>query len=187
MAYMERDTGGSATWSIAEGIVLVILGLIALSARYWVASALFTLALPLFLVVAGILLIISGFSSRAAGAGWNVAFGIIALFAGILLFARPSLAGLTTAVILAGYFFVVGIVRIVISLATRQPGSGWGWVLTVGIIDLLLGIYTITLPATAALVFAVVIGIEITVAGIAMIVMGAGERSHRMPAGAAPA
>jgi uncharacterized membrane protein HdeD (DUF308 family) len=182
-----RPASEQGGWAIAEGVVLVILGLIALSARYWVASALLTVALPLFLVIAGILEIIAAFGAQSAGrSAWDVVFGIVALLAGILLFARPALAGLTTVAIIAGYFFVAGVARIVLSLSTREPGSGWGWVLTVGIIDILLGIYTVTLPATAILVFAIVIGIEILVAGIAMIVVGASARSHHA-AGPMPA
>lgn len=180
-----QETGG---WAIAEGIILVILGIIAISARYWVAATLLTVALPLFLVVAGILEIVAAFRAQGAGgAAWDLVFGIIALLAGVLLFARPSLTGLTTIVIVAGYFFVAGLTRIVVSLAVRGPGTGWGWTLAVGLIDLLLGFYTLTIPATAFVVLAVVIGIDILVAGIAMIVIGAAERSHRMAAGATPA
>lgn len=182
-----RDEGESGTWAIAEGVVLVILGLIALSARYWVATALFTVALPLFLTIAGILLIISAFRAQGAGAAvWDVAFGLIALLAGVALFAQPAITAVSTVAILVAYFFVVGIARIVAAFASRGPGTGWGWTLTVGVIDILLAIYTMTLPVTAMLVFAIVIGIDIFVGGIAMIVVGWQERSHRIEPGATP-
>lgn len=181
-------TSETSTWAIAEGIILIVLGLIALASRAWVTAGLILIALPLYLVVKGVLEMIAAFRAETTGgATWDLAFGIIALFAGILLFARPALSGVTTIVIVAGYFFVAGLARIAVSLIVRGPGTGWGWTLALGVVEVLLGIYTLMVPATAFYVLAIVIGIDILAAGVTMIVVGSMERRHRMTPGATPA
>lgn len=177
----------SGTWAIAEGVVLVIVGLIAIFARYSIVTAL-TLAFPLFLVVKGILEVIAAF--RTAGEGgalWELAFGIIAILAGVLLFARPALTGLTLVAILAGYFFVEGIARLTIGFMVRGPGSAWGWVVAIGVLDVILAIVMIAMPAATLVLVGFLIGLNILAAGVGMIVVGYMERTHRVPAGATPA
>ncbi|HEY3318319.1 MAG TPA: DUF308 domain-containing protein [Coriobacteriia bacterium] len=192
MAYADRtvsygDTATAGTWAIAEGVVLVIVGLVAVFARYSIATAL-TLAFPLYLVVKGILEVIAAFRTQAeGGALWDLAFGIIAILAGVMLFARPALAGITLVAILAGYFFVEGIARLVIGFLVRAPGSGWLWVMGVGAIDVALGVYMLAAPAATLAVVAVLIGLNILAAGVAMVVIGALERTRHVPTGVTPA
>jgi uncharacterized membrane protein HdeD (DUF308 family) len=180
-------TESESTWAIAEGVVLIILGIIALFARYSIVTAL-TLAFPLYLVIKGILEIVAGVRAQGeGGAVWDVAFGIIAVLAGVLLFARPALSGLTIVAILAGYFFVVGISRIVVSFVVRSIGGSWGWTLAAGIVEVLLGIYMLTAPAATLAAVAVLIGIDILITGIAMTAIGFMERTHHAPSGVTPA
>lgn len=192
MAYPEKsvsyeDVRAGSTWAIAEGVVLVILGLIAMFARYAVLTAL-VLAFPLYLIVKGLLEVIAAFRTQAAGGSlWDLAFGIIAILAGVLLFAQPVLTGLTVVVILAAYFFVEGIARLAIGLTARTPGSGWGWVLAVGVLDVVLGVVMVAYPAATLNVIAFLIGLNILAAGIAMIAIGAMERTRHVPTGVTPA
>jgi uncharacterized membrane protein HdeD (DUF308 family) len=176
------QTGSSGGgWVIAEGVVLLIIGIVAVFSPFATAAAA-AILFPFYLVIKGVLEIIAAFRARTAGrAFWDVAFGIVALIAGIALFARPAISGLTLAVLLIAYFVVDGVVRIVVSLAQR--GQAWGWVLGSGIIDLVLAAYLITQPATVTLfVLGFLLGISIVAAGAALIAAGTAERSH-VPSG----
>jgi uncharacterized membrane protein HdeD (DUF308 family) len=184
--YGQTTSSSGSGWAIAEGVVLLIIGIVAVFSPFATAAAA-AILFPLYLVVKGILELIAAFRARTAGrAFWDVAFGIVAIIAGILLFARPAISGLTLAVLLIAYFVVDGIVRIVVSLAQRS--QAWGWVLASGIIDLILAAYLIAQPPTVTLfVLGFLLGISIISAGAVLIAEGSAERSHATGGGMAHA
>lgn len=181
-----RDATGSSTWAIVTGTVLVILGLAAILLRMTISTAL-ALAFPLFLTAKGILEAAGAFRARLAGAAmWDLVFGLIAILAGVLVFASPALAGLTLVAILGGYFFIEGVARLVVGFLIRGLGTGWGWVMAAGALDVGLGILMISSPTITLQVIAFLIGLNILAAGIAMIMIGMLIRPRHLPAGVRP-
>jgi uncharacterized membrane protein HdeD (DUF308 family) len=180
---MSRTQG---TWTLVEGIVLIVLGLLALASPFATAVAA-AVVFPVFLLVKGIIELIVAFRSPSGSKTfWHAAFGIISLLAGIALFARPVLAGLTLVVLLIAYFIVDGVARILV--AARSRTTGWGWVMLSGAIDLLLAAFLLTQGLRASVVvLGVLIGIDILAAGAAMIAVGASERTHATHGGVSPA
>lgn len=76
--------------------------------------------------------------------------GMLAILLGIwsLVTPLPALRAVTILFIIS--FFISGIIDIAFALSNRRIIKGWGWVLTGGIIDLLLALMLLGLPAPAA-------------------------------------
>jgi len=76
----------------------------------------------------------------------SLLIGIIAFVLGIMCLVTPdkSLVALSYAFIAA--FLFDGVLEIVFAISNRKTLMGWGWTLTTGILELLLGILLFTLP-----------------------------------------
>ncbi len=75
--------------------------------------------------------------------------GIIAIILGVWCMFVPvaTIAALTIVFIVA--FFISGIAEIAFAVQNRKTMHGWGWTLTGGIVDLLMGCMLLALPAPA--------------------------------------
>ncbi|MGD0970260.1 MAG: HdeD family acid-resistance protein [Desulfobaccales bacterium] len=125
-------------WLLALGIVSIILGILALF-----SSVFFTVASMLFfgwiLVIIGILEMVHSFWNRHWGGFFlHLFYGILAFVAGLIIIGNPQASALLLTLMLAMFFMVTGLFRIITALAMRFPS--WEWRLFDGIITLLLGI-----------------------------------------------
>ncbi|HJU23487.1 MAG TPA: HdeD family acid-resistance protein [Casimicrobiaceae bacterium] len=126
-------------WSIAWGILLIAIGVLALLMP-GVAALATVLTLTWLLIFAGIVEIVHAFQTRhRAGFGWKLVAGIITLVLGICLLLFPVAGIATIALWIGAFIFVGGIVRVILSFRVR-PAKGWGWVLFDGILAIVIGI-----------------------------------------------
>lgn len=85
--------------------------------------------------------------------------GILAIVVGIWTFFTPgqSLAALT--VLFEVALIVAGILEIIFAVSNRKVLYGWGWSLTAGILELLLGVMLIAMPMpSVAVILIYVVG-----------------------------
>lgn len=81
----------------------------------------------------------------------SLVLGILFIAVALLMMFYP-LEGYGALIILFSVcMFVSGIFEIVFSASNRKVLSGWGWYLTCGIIDLLMGLFLICVPGLTAL------------------------------------
>ncbi len=138
--------------------------------------------LSILLLVAGISIIIDYIVLRKTNlvSGFDLAFGIVMTLFGILLLVNQPLRFIadTFAIYLLGAWMLIGgIIRIVQAIRARKlPGSGWGWLLTFGIIMVLLGIYSFIHPLVPALALGWLVAFYIVITGIDMIAFGVSLR-----------
>jgi uncharacterized membrane protein HdeD (DUF308 family) len=107
------------------------------------------------------------------GFQWSLLSAILGIVAGVLLIGNPIAGALSLTVLLIAFFIVEGTLSVMFALDHRSelPGT-WGWMLTSGIIDLILAIVILVgLPGTAAWALGFVIGINLAFGGLAMILM----------------
>lgn len=153
---------------IILGAILIILGLIALAATATttVVSVVF---LGVLLMIAGIAEAISAFRASSAGhAILRVLLGVVTLLAGIFLVVRPVAAAVTLTLFIAWYLVIVGIIKVVESLAERE--TNWGWGVASGIVSLLLGILLLAnWPVTGVFAIGLFLAIELIATGVAWI------------------
>jgi uncharacterized membrane protein HdeD (DUF308 family) len=173
---------------LIEGIVLLILGALAI-----VIPPLATLGVTLFLawifLISGIMGLVTTFGARhAPGFWWSLISALLAIGAGLVLLAWPISGAVSLTLILIVFFIIEGIASIMYALEHRKQLSGrWGWMLTSGIIDLILAALIFSgLPGTAAWALGLLVGINMIFGGSALVAMALHARG-RNPGPAAPA
>jgi uncharacterized membrane protein HdeD (DUF308 family) len=164
-----------AHWKLylAEGIVLLALGFIAI-----VVPPLATLAVTILLawlfLLSGVMGLITTFWMRhAPGFWWSLVSGALAVLVGASLLAMPLSGALSLTIVLVAFFMIEGVVSIMFALDHKRELSGrWGWMLASGVVDLVLGTMILAgLPSTAAWAIGLLVGINMMFGGSALIGM----------------
>jgi|GEM_PF-203066 len=158
--------------SSAFGAVLAVLGVFAVLAPMFSGIAV-TVLVGLLLAAAGMVEIVFAFKSDSFGKGVLVfLFGGLGLLAGLVVLVTPvaSLAVLT--IVLAGLFFIGGVVDIVLAVRLR-PEEGWGWMLSSGMVSVLLGILIVAQwPASGVWAVGLLVGIRMLMHGWMLMALG---------------
>ena len=163
---------------LAEGIILVLLGIIAIVVPP-IATLAFTIIIGWLFLVSGIIGLITTFWARGApGFWWSLISAIIAIAAGVVLLLWPISGTVSLTLVLIAFFVVEGTVSIMYAIEHRNQLTGqWGWMLLSGIIDLILaGIIFAGLPGTAAWALGLLVGINMLFGGAALIAMALAAR-----------
>jgi len=165
---------------LAEGIVLLVLGVLAIIVPQ-VAALAVTILIGWLLLISGVLGLISTFWARhAPGFWWSLLSAVVAIVAGAVLLRWPVQGEVSLTLVLIAFFLVDGILSIVLALEHRHQLHGrWGWILMSGIIDLVLAaIILLGLPGTAAWAIGLLVGIDLVFAGVALIMVALAARQH---------
>jgi uncharacterized membrane protein HdeD (DUF308 family) len=162
-----------------EGILLAVLGIAAL-----ILPPLASLAIAIFLgwmfLISGIGgLIVTYWARSTPGFWWSLISAALAVFAGMLLLARPMQAVLTLTIVLGAYFLAEGVATIMYALEHRRELSGrWSWLLISGLVDIAISFMVITgLPSTAEWAIGVLVGINLLFGGATLIGMALAARN----------
>ena len=172
---------GHWAWFVALGVVLIVLGTVALGSVV-VASLATAFVIGALMLVSGVGEMLGAFWCR----GWSGFFmhllsGLLAAVVGIIFLRAPGNALLALTLLVASFLMVGGIFKIVAALSYRF--HGWLWPLVSGVIDLALGLMIWhDLPASALWVIGLFVGINILIRGINWVALGLALRS--MPRGA---
>jgi len=154
-----------------EAIVLLLLGVAALAAPLMAGLAIAFL-IGWVLVFSGVIGLIAAFAGHMHyHRGWSLASAIVALIAGLLLLLFPLIGVITVAIVIGAYLVVDGVSLIGLALTRRKRGfSGWPWLAASGALDLLLALFILSLGAAgSAILVGVVVGIDLLVAGVALL------------------
>ena len=162
-------------WLLALGIISIILGILALG-----SSAFFTVVSMIFfgwiLVIMGILQIVYSFWQRHWGGFFlHLVKGILAFVVGVIMIGNPAASALILTLMLAMFFMVAGLFRIITALSMRFPS--WGWLLFDGIIALLLGILLwAQWPLSGLWAIGMFIGIDLIFSGWSSVMLALAAR-----------
>jgi uncharacterized membrane protein HdeD (DUF308 family) len=170
-----------AHWVIflIEGIVLIILGLMAVAVPM-LATLAVAILIGWLLLVSGLLgLITSIWMRRAPGFLWSLLSAILGIAAGVVLLWWPVSGALSLTVILTAFLTVEGILSVMYALEHKRDLSGrWGMMLLSGVVDLILAaMIFLGLPATAAWAIGLLVGINLIFGGSALAAMALHARN----------
>jgi uncharacterized membrane protein HdeD (DUF308 family) len=168
---------------LAEGIILVLLGALAIFLPLF-ATVTITIILGWIFLASGIIGLITTFGARRApGLWWSLVSALVAIGVGLVLLAQPIAGALSLTLVLIVFFVVEGIASLMYALEHRRELSGrWEWMLISGIIDLVLaGIIFAGLPGTAAWALGLLVGINMIFGGFALVAIAVNARSARAP------
>ena len=170
---------------LAFGCLMVLLGMFAVA-----YSVVFTILsvfwIAWLLILAGAIEAVHAVRHHERGRLiWYILEALLAIVVGALMLRSPVAGALTLTLLMASYFVVAGIFRIVAALMLRLPN--WGWTLFNGILTLALGMLVwIGWPATSFWVLGLYIGISLIFSGWARIMLAWALRNdhplHPLPA-----
>jgi uncharacterized membrane protein HdeD (DUF308 family) len=163
-------------WLIAAGVVLTILGVLAIATS--VATTVLSMAvLGWMLIVGGIVQIIHAFSAqRWRGVILSLLEGVVYGVVGVLIAARPLESAVVATLLLGGFLMISGLFRI-LAVPTFLRVRNWGWVLASGIVSFLIGLAIwAQWPVSGVWVLGAFVGIEMIGWGISLIMLGVALR-----------
>lgn len=164
---------------LAEGIVLVLLGLAAIIIPPLAGLATTIIIGWLFLIGGAVGLVATAGAHQAPGFGWSMLSAAVAVIAGGVLLWNPwqGLASLTF--VLIAFFIVDGVAIIILALQHRRELTGrWEWMMLGGVLDLVLAAIIISgLPGTLAWALGLLVGIDLVWGGVSLIAMALEART----------
>lgn len=163
-----RDKWG---WFLALGVLLLILGFLAL-ANLLVATVASVFYIGMMMLVGGIAYLVHAFQVK----GWDhilfwAASGILYTIAGLLAFWNPALTAAIVTFFIAMALIVAGIFRLWIGLKMR-PMRGSGWFIFGGVITGLAGlVIAFGWPVNSLWILGLFLAIDLTIQGWALIAL----------------
>lgn len=157
-------------WFLALGILLVILGCLAISTSVY-TTILSVVILGAFLIVAGLVQVFQAFMARAwSGFFLSLLLGVLYVVTGILCLAKPAVMAVGLTLWIAAFFFIAGIFRMCTSAYLRF--RHWGWIFFNGLVTFILGVLIISeWPISGLWVIGLFIGIDLIFAGWAWVLL----------------
>ena len=167
---------GNWLWFVLLGVVLILLGLVALGSMV-VASLATAMTIGALLLIGGMAETVGAFWCRAwSGFFFHLLSGLLAIVVGFMFLRAPLGALLVMTMLLACLLLVGGIFRLVAAITYRF--TGWGWTLAAGVIDVILGgMILAEWPEASLWVIGMFVGISLLVRGANWAGLGLGLRS----------
>ena len=183
----------AAHWRLvlAQGVIMVILGVLALAAPVFATIAVDIYVGWLFLF-SGVLGLIAIFSARhPTRFRWGMVTAGLSLVLGVMLVWKPVEGALSLTMLLTAFFIAEGLFQATTSVAYRGSiGSTWGWMLASGIADLALAaIILSTWPTSVIWALGIIAGVNLITSGwaIAMAALAGHEIANAAVAPMTPA
>ena len=179
------------SFAIAEGVLLLVLGLLALIFPV-VASFGVTAVVGIAFLVGGIVGWINNIFRRQGLKGWLVFWRLVVstlfLVAGATILGQFAEGGVPAATQVAALSVAIGIVFLaegilaIFTALSHREFQGWGWGLTNGIVTLVLGLLILSMKFWGLLsVLGILVGVSFLFSGIDLIAFGSllhGEKAH---------
>lgn len=175
------SAGQQLSWRylMGGGILLVVLGLIAISTPF-VTGITLSVVLGGLLVVGALAHVVHAFSGQEGkGSIWQIALAVVYTFAGISLIVNPIIGLTSLTLLVIGYFVVDGIVEIASGLRMRSEPR-WALVVASGTISLVLaGLLWIGFPSTALWAIGLLFGVNILTTGLSLVAIAMVSRKYQ--------
>jgi uncharacterized membrane protein HdeD (DUF308 family) len=155
---------------LIQGLIMIVLGLLAIGEPMVAALAVALFAGWLFLI-SGIVGVVGAFTARGMpGFWWTLISSVLGIVVGLYLVSRPLAGILSLTLVVAAYFAAQGIVQIITAIEHRRVLPSWVWVLFGGIVNILLAALIISgWPGTAEWTLGLLFGINLLVWGVSLV------------------
>lgn len=175
-------------WLMFSGILALIGGVVAIMVPA-VASVAVGLFIGWMLLFGGVFLLVGAISARGTGSHSLLRgfYAVLCVVAGIYLLVAPLHGTFTLTVILAAWFFAIGIVRVVGWFSARgTPGAGMVGIN--GALSLILGLLiAVNLPSSADWAIGLLVGVDFLFYGFAAVMAASAGRRLAKGGGGPPA
>jgi uncharacterized membrane protein HdeD (DUF308 family) len=155
---------------LIQGLIMIVLGILAIG-EPMVASIAVTLFAGWLYLFSGIIGLAGMFTAhRVPGFWWALISALLSIVIGIYLIWRPLAGVLALTLAVALYFAAQGITQIIAAIQQRSVLRSWGWVVFVGIVNILLAAIIISgWPGTAEWTLGLLFGINLLMWGVSLV------------------
>ena len=155
----------------ALGLASIIVGILAISFAF-IATMAKVVVFGVLLLIAGITEVIHSFMARNMRSfALHLLAAALYLLVGFFMIEDPVRAAAVLTLLLAAFFLVGGVLRILFSLGANFPG--WPWVLLNGVVDLILGaLIWSEWPESSLWVIGLFVGIDLIFSGWSWVMLG---------------
>ena len=164
-------------WVIGIGVVMMVLGVLAMAAPLVTGLAIAWMV-GFVMLVGGVTRVVFAFRAQSWGLGILCALlGGIGVLAGLLTIAHPLLGLGFLTLLLACYLIVEGVTEVLFAFGMR-PLPGWGWTLISGLAAIVLGtLIWSEWPVSGAWAIGLLVGIKFLFTGSSLMGLGIAARS----------
>ena len=169
---------------LVEGIILVILGWLALFLPYFAPAVALNTIIGWLFVVSGLVGLVTTAGGRhGPGFWWSLLSAVLAIAVGSILMEWPAANSIPITYVLTVFFVIEGIATIMYALDHRRQLSGrWEWMVASGCVDLALAtLVVLGLPATVPFAVGILVGVNMVFGGSAMIAMAIYAHTGHFP------
>lgn len=131
--------------------------------------------LGFFMLFSGIMEIVLYVKGRDVmkGAGWFLLDGVLAVILSVLLIANQAFTLLSLPFLFAMWLLFSGVFRFVSAFDLKKAGvPGWGWVMAVGILLAVGGIFSLADPLASLIAIGWMVGVSLIFEGVDTIICG---------------
>lgn len=166
----------ASTWSIAWGVLLIVLGMLAIGSPLLAAVAV-TVVISWLIIFAGAVHVVLAFHSHRAGSLiWKLLVGLTYILLGAYLIMHPLLGVASLTLVVAVLFLIEGALDIILFFKMR-PLRGARWVLMDGIVTALLGLLIyMRWPSSSAWAIGILVGVSMTISGVTAVMLSLAVR-----------
>lgn len=162
-------------WILVLGIALMTLGTVAIGSSFFV-SIVTVVMFGVLMLIGGVMQVVNSFwIGRWGGFLLSLLIGIFYVVVGMLIIDAPLESALAVTLMVAVFFIVGGLFRIISALVLRF--HSWGWPLLNGFVTLLLGVLIYKQwPASGLWVIGLFVGIEMIFNGWSWVMLAISVR-----------
>ena len=171
-----------AIWGLllAEGIVMIVFGIVAVSLPP-IAGLAAAILLGWLLIASGLFgLLTTLMNRRAPGFWWSLLSSLVTAVLGVMLFSWPMGGVLSLSLALAGFLVLDGLLSIAMAMDHRRHLTPkWTWLLINGAIDLAFaGVILFWLPQSAVWALGLIVGIDMLIGGVTLVAVALDVRHN---------
>jgi uncharacterized membrane protein HdeD (DUF308 family) len=163
---------------LAEGIVMIVFGVIAITLPP-IASLVVVILLGWLLVASGLVSLVTTLMGwHVPGFWWSLLSAMVTVIAGGLLYAWPLGGLISLSLALAAYLLLDGALSVAMALDHRRHLTPkWAWLLFNGVIDLVFaGVIMLWMPQIAIGALGLIVGIDMLISGATLVAMALDAR-----------
>ena len=170
---MADITQKTKRWFLVAGVILILLGMVAIAVPL-AASVAIEILFGWIFVLSGVVTIVHSFRALSSGKCiLRLLSGIFYLATGIIFLGYPMQGVLVLAVLLAVFFILEGVIKIAVAIQL-QPRPNWGWMLASGIAALILAAIIFSgYPGNEAWLLGLLVGLNLLFSGWTMLMLSA--------------
>lgn len=168
---VSTDTKKGVNASLLIGISLIVLGIVAIAVPA-VSTIVIETWIAVILSSAGAAKLYYAFQTRNQGGfAWKLLLSILYIATGVMLFVNPLTGVLTLTLLLGSFLLTEGVFELILAFRLR-PQQNWTWVLTDGIITLVLGgIVWFQWPSDAPWLIGTLVGASVLFTGVSRVML----------------